>query len=954
MLERMLLLLAPSSEQQKSLDTLLAAQQTPGNASFHHWLTAAEYADRFAVSAGDAAAVTAWLQSQGFSVATLPAGRGWVEFSGTVDQVQRAFGAQVKAASSNADGTRYQLAGTIQLPAAISALAKGLVSLDGELSIPAATVPAELTGTPEALIAQTSISKASALTPSLAQSWLHLSSTVSAGTTGTGESIAIPTRSNVRPEDFTQFRKSFGLPESALQVNLAAAGANVDPGRNSDEAATILAASWAGVAAPQAQILLVPAASTNATDGIDLALAAVIDGALAHTVSLGYSACESSISATHQAFYAALFRQAAAEGIAILAATGDSGAAACHLPADTNPVSSGFSVNALASTPWTTAIGAVAFDADATTLTGWQPSSATDRVYATPAYATGGGASSVYDTPSWQSSAGIPASDPATASSSVATHHRYLPDVSLPTAANVGASQGLGFCFAGDSASSGCRLMKAGGSAASAAIFSGVAALLAQKYGPQGNLAPNLYALSHLEQSSKTKQADAAFLDITAGAAKLSCEAGSSGCVVSAQGSSEIGFDAVSGFDLATGLGSVNAQNLIENWLKADTTLAATTTTVTALPTTLTEGTPETLTAVMAPSTTTTDYSITGTVSFYDGTTLLGTETVSDNEAVLSVTLSATVDHSITAVYSGDSTYATSTSSALVLDATLLTATVTLTAGTTTLAPDQTTTLTATVTPTATPLSTAEQYPTGYVDFYSGSTLIGASELVYTSGYSSAATLTGPLLSAGTYDVTAVYLGDSTYATATSNTVDLSVENFTIASSTTNLTLEQGATGTATFTVTSLGGLTGNIQVVCVEQNPPTVGAITCTFNPSVVDGTGTTTLTVVTTSATSSARRPELWPAAGGGALLAFAGLLLSPIGRRARWLRGNSVKLLGLALLALGLAGTGLGCNSSVNLTSSTGTPLGVHTLKITAAEDVNTVTVSHYAYLTVNVTQ
>jgi hypothetical protein len=85
----------------------------------------------------------------------------------------------------------------------------------------------------------------------------------------------------------------------------------------------------------------------------------------------------------------------------------------------------------------------------------------------------------------------------------------------------------------------------------------------------------------------------------------------------------------------------------------------------------------------------------------------------------------------------------------------------------------------------------------------------------------------------------------------------------------------------------------------------------------------------------------------------LAFAGLLLSPIGRRARLLRHNSGRLMALALLLAGMAGAGLGCGASGVATSNSGTPLGVHTLKITAGALVNTVTVTHNTYLTVNVT-
>lgn len=1168
-LQRMLLLLQPSSAQQKSLDDRLAAQITPGNASFHKWLTPAGFADRFAVSAADAATVVAWLRAQGFTVAALPASRGWIEFSGTAAQVERAFSPKLRYITfsgnvapvngmiathiveipSNTGETRYRLPGEITVPASIASMVNGLVSLDGEFAAPAVTTVAPLKVSPSGLAAERSLTHAEALAPALAGQWLHLASTQAEGLTGTGESIAIPSRSNVREEDFVAFRRSFGLPDADLTVTLS----GNDPGRTDEEAGTIEALSWAGATAPEAHIVLVPAASTNATDGLDLALAATIDGALAHTVSVGYTACENSLSPAHQAFYAALYRQAAAEGIAIIAATGDSGAAACHRPEDTDPVASGLAVNALASTPWNTAVGAVAFNPDASSLTGWQPAKSGDL-----AYASGGGYSHLYATPVWQSAIGLPSTDPGTSSD----HHRYLPDISLPTAADGLASRGLPFCFSGDSAASGCRLVSAGGSAASAAIFSGIAALLAQKYGPQGNLAANLYALRREETGS---QAASAFVDITSGAAKLPCVIGSLQC--SQDG--EIGFSAVEGYDLATGLGSVNAQTLIANWttpqatgtatatvemttlggvtynpsatitlsakvlsgsgstvptgtvqfydqttsantgtpvtLASDGTASysetgqftagghniqarysgdstyeaavsqpvtiniqpsptslivtpstttptggstivvtgtvtatnpgaspptgtltinldglpqvnallsttgtktsasvsvtaptggshtvqgtysgdtnynnstspsvtiavaksATVTTISATPATLTTGVPETFIATIAPATaTTTVYSITGTVSFYDlGTTLLGTAAISNNTAILTgITLSATTTHTVTAVYSGDTTYSPSVSSPLLLAAILAPVTVTLVESSAILAPDQPVTLTATVTPVNTPPTTAEQHPSGFVLFYAGTALISAQTPVLVGlGYSGVASTFVPHLPAGQYLITAQYSGDPTYGPAVSNALSLGVEDFTISCDATNINMVQGTTQNVTCSVASLGGLTGPIQVVCAEQNPPQTGVIPCTFSPGTVQGTGMTTLTVVTTSGgTASNDRPAKpgsppWQAAGGGLALAFVGILLSPIGRRARWLRtGGSRRLLMLALLLAGLASSGIGCSNTVTLTNPTGgTPLGVHTLKITAASEVNTVTVSHYAYLTVNVT-
>jgi hypothetical protein len=218
-----------------------------------------------------------------------------------------------------------------------------------------------------------------------------------------------------------------------------------------------------------------------------------------------------------------------------------------------------------------------------------------------------------------------------------------------------------------------------------------------------------------------------------------------------------------------------------------------------------------------------------------------------------------------------------------------------------------------------------------------------------------------PRLPAGQYLITAQYSGDPTYGPAISNSLTLGVQDFTISCSVNNINMVQGTTQSVTCNVASLGGLTGPIQVVCSEQNPPQTGVIPCTFSPGTINGTGTTTLTVVTTkggvASNDKPRNPANppWPAAGGGIALAFVGILLSPIGRRARWVRvGAGRKLLVLALLLAGMAATGIGCTNTVTLNNPTGgTPLGVHTLKITAASEVNTVTVSHNAYLTVNVT-
>jgi subtilase family serine protease len=1264
----MLLLLAPPSARQQALTLKLASLQNPSSPDYHHWLTASAFADSYGNSAADVAQVTAWLRGAGFEVAPLPAGRGWIEFSGTVSQVELAFGAQIHSIASGS-ATRAVIAGSIRIPAGLRPRVTGLVSLDGSLATVALTPAEPMSLSATEMAAETSVTAAPALTPQLVARLLHFDSLQAAGTAGTGQTIAIAARSNVRSEDVAAFRATFGLPANPLAVSLNSS----DPGRNADEPAAVLLASWAGAAAPGARILLVPAATTAATDGLDLSLAAVIDQAQANVVAIGYSECEAALSPAHQAFYAALYRQAAAQGISIVSATGDSGAAACQAAGSGDAVTSGYAVNALAATPWNTAIGVAAFaDRGAPTFSAWAPVNPAD-----PAFAGGGGASAVQALPAWQ-----PTPSSRNASSEAAglfSGHRLLPDIAMPTAIDAGLNPGLAFCLGGASGS--CTLVRSGGSGAATALAAGIAALIDQKDGAQGNLAPNLYRLANTA---------GVYADVTEGGAQLRCETGTPGCSDEGQ----IGFAAAPGYDLATGLGVVNAQVLATNWAKpqttgtntvtvvlttsaqtlnpsgtltlsatvqgsssvgnptgtvvfvdtttgvqlasvspltasgtdsatATTTVTATTsnqlevveshviaaqyggdsnyggdqspsvtvtvalspttvaitpastsvltgnslavqavitasipgsvsptgtvtfnvdgnsqgtgtlvagstsatattsvnltgltvgthtlqgyyagdknynnayspsvgitvtkgattitlvasqsnptagspitftatvaptastsgaaaitgtvtffdgstplgnpatiangvatlsgvtlsastthsitavyagdanwagstsnilsitvtmgvtvTTLTATPSALTAGSASTsviLSAAIAPSTTVASVTITGTVKFYDGTTLLGSAAVASNAASLTVLLSNSVDHSITAIYSGDANWLPSTSMALALPSPLLPDTVTLTANPTNPTPGQAVILTATVTPIALPAATAEQYPTGMVTFYAGTTAIGTALLApstsATSLDSAVATLTISTLPGGTDQVTAVYSGDLTYKLETSNVLILTIQNFTItpaaSNPATNLNIVQGGAGSVAYVITGTGGFNGLVQVVC---SVPTQDDMTCTATPQDVAPPATVTFVVQTfttgtTPPTSTASLSRPWRPGGRArsvarvaseTALALLGFLLLPFGRRARiFIRSESARktrrLLVLLLMLGCFAGMGLGCSTSKEVLAS-GTPLGVATLTITASANVDNTVVSQSVYLTVNVT-
>jgi hypothetical protein len=113
---------------------------------------------------------------------------------------------------------------------------------------------------------------------------------------------------------------------------------------------------------------------------------------------------------------------------------------------------------------------------------------------------------------------------------------------------------------------------------------------------------------------------------------------------------------------------------------------------------------------------------------------------------------------------------------------------------------------------------------------------------------------------------------------------------------------------------------------------------------------------TFLSGSLASRSAPKSLFPRVAGGTALAVLGFFLLPIGRRARKLlqkhAGQSAwRVAILLLLLVGLVGTGIGCSSNTAIVS-TGTPLGVVTLKITGSAYVDNTVVSHSVYLTVNV--
>jgi subtilase family serine protease len=531
-LERMVLELEPAAGQQAELDALVEAQQDAESPLFHQWLTSAEYGERFGVSADDLARVCDWLTGHGFEVEEIAASRRLVIFSGTAGQVAQAFHTSIH--HYVADGVQH-IANSQdpQIPAALAGVVGGVISLHDFRHKPQIDARAAARARPQYTAGSTHY-----LFPGDFAAIYDLNSLYSAGTTGAGIGIAIVGRSNINLSDVAAFRATAGLPANTPAVILA----GPDPGLvAADEDESTLGVEWSGAVAPAASVSLVVAASTATTDAVDLAAQYAVNHATAPIVSVSYWSCEREMGAAELRFYNALWQQAAAEGISVLVSSGDSGASGCS--AATETVGSGLAVNGMCSSPYATCVGGTEFNEGTNAGEYWSQSNSASYESAlgyipevvwnesrlnggTGLWASAGGVSEVYAQPPWQ--VGV-------SGTSEAKGMRAVPDVALTAADHDGY-----FVWAGGT------FFPMRGTSAATPSFAGVMALVVQAKGGtgQGNVNAELYALAGEQRSP------------------FHATPSGSNSVPGVTGFTAGG----AAYNLATGLGSVDAAVLVSEW----------------------------------------------------------------------------------------------------------------------------------------------------------------------------------------------------------------------------------------------------------------------------------------------------------------------------------------------------------------------------------------------------
>jgi subtilase family serine protease len=577
-----------------------------------------------------------------------------------------------------------------------------------------------------------------------------------------------------------------------------------------------------------------------------------------------------------------------------------------------------------------------------------------------------------YPKPAWQSGTGVPADKV-----------RDIPDVSLFAADGAGNASFYPECWQdGDcqpaSSGSTVQLTAVGGTSASSPAFAGIMALVNQKYGPQGQANFVLYPLA--------AQFPQAFHDVTVGTNSVPCAISpiSPDCIAVANPvtvtdpalgqavEGQIGtgttaeYNAGTGYDLATGLGTIDANQLVTNWNKV--TFGATSVALTSptAGTTITHGMPVTFTGTVTGTGTTPP---SGDVAIEtDSTTPLQAGqtffTLANGAFTGSTSILPGGTYDVWANYGGDTANASAASAKTRITvnpepSTLYFNVLTTNSNGQLVSANGTTGIPYgtqlildgaalpttyynqcinTSNPPSSCSSTSITSPSGTVAFTDSGAAINTA-VVNAEGD---AEFYNAAWAIGNHSVSASYSGDASYsASSASTTFSIVKATPSVLVTTKSTTVAQGQGLVLTILVEGLGvgvAPTGTVSISGGPTGTPASATLTATTDPNFGVTAGVATITIPTTAPTTGslavpADMQRRWFLGGGAA---FACVLLLTIPARRRSWR-SILSLVVVSILAVGFT---LGCGGGTGGggTGSGGTTTGAYTVAVSYAGDGN----------------
>jgi kumamolisin len=490
------------------LNTLLAAQDNKDSPLYRHYLTSDQFKQQFGPTQANVDAVTAFLRGQGLTVQSVSPNNTIIHASGTVATVQNAFQTQIE--DFTLDGrTVYAPTNEPSVPDEVG----NLIANVGGLNDVIVYHPLGLNKSAQSQVPATG--PGGGYTPSELRAAYDMNPLISAAD-GTGQTAAIFELDGYLPADVNQYLSFYGLGAPKYS-NVLVDGATNTPGKDAFEVELDMETISAIAPGASQKIYIGP----NTGQGVLDTYNQIVTDNVAKVTSTSWGLCEAHSAPASLTALDNIFAQGAAQGQAVFAASGDNGAYDCRDGATLN-------VDSPASDPHVVGVGGTHL------TTGVGGSYGSESVWANNPLGGGGGLSTFFAKPAYQTGPGV--------NNSYSNGERQVPDVSADADPSSGYSV---YCTAG-STCAGAGWVVVGGTSAAAPLWAAIAIDTNQYLAASGK--PGLGGASAaLYSLFNSLQKYPAYHDITVG--------------------NNLFYPATAGYDQASGIGTPDVWNFARDAL---------------------------------------------------------------------------------------------------------------------------------------------------------------------------------------------------------------------------------------------------------------------------------------------------------------------------------------------------------------------------------------------------
>ena len=506
---------------QQELTSLLSDLYNPRSPRYHQFLTAQEFAAEFDPTADQVQQVSNYLQQQGLTITHIATNGLLIDANATVGQAETAFQVTINNYVLGSNNF-FANANAPTIPGALSSLITSIGGMDNSVKMhPLLTLSGHPHGKTKPAITATKHTAHAAQSgygPSDLSGAYDATPLQSAGIQGSNQTVAVFELDGYQSSDITAYLQNYSLGTPSI-TNSLVDGYNGAAGAGAIEVE--LDIEVVAAMAPKANQIVYE--GPNTTQGVNDTYNKIVTDNTAQVMTSSWGECEAQSGNSELQTLDNILAQGSAEGIAMYAAAGDSGAYDCG---DTN-----LAVDNPADDPNITGVGGTnlqisngAYGSE----TVW--SNASDTSQSPEGAGGGGGLSSYFKQPTWQAGPGV--------QNQYSNGNREVPDV---TADADPASGYAVYCTVSAAGCSSSGWIEVGGTSAATPMWAGSTALInnylqSQNKSRMGFANPTLYALAN------TTQPFPPFHDITSG--------------------TNLYYPATTGYDEASGLGSPDIYNI--------------------------------------------------------------------------------------------------------------------------------------------------------------------------------------------------------------------------------------------------------------------------------------------------------------------------------------------------------------------------------------------------------